>query len=286
MTTDAKIGLLLGLVFIFLIAFIINGLPSFSEGKNNNELTTNIVSLQNNPPGLAAKERKANRELINRIEPIKKQSTLEAPTSSTANEDVRFTAPLPSSTSVVKETDEVKPVAPTQPLPVAQKDAIRKTESNKTERAKTYTVKEGDMLAVIAKKFYGPEDGNKRINITRIFEANRKVLKSPDEIYVGQKLIIPPLSASAPDKNKIESVFSTTMFKKVKSIGNRHLSADDNKTRQNERYVVQEGDSLWRIAAEQLGDGNRYSEIAKLNASILEDDDRLVVGMRLRMPIQ
>ena len=28
MTSDAKIGLLLGLVFIFVIAFVINGLPS------------------------------------------------------------------------------------------------------------------------------------------------------------------------------------------------------------------------------------------------------------------
>ena len=39
MTSDAKIGLLLGLVFIFLIAFIINGLPSFNNNKDNNELT-------------------------------------------------------------------------------------------------------------------------------------------------------------------------------------------------------------------------------------------------------
>ena len=28
MTSDAKIGLLLGLIFIFVIAFVINGLPS------------------------------------------------------------------------------------------------------------------------------------------------------------------------------------------------------------------------------------------------------------------
>jgi hypothetical protein len=29
MTRDVKIGLLLGLAFIFMIAFVINGLPSF-----------------------------------------------------------------------------------------------------------------------------------------------------------------------------------------------------------------------------------------------------------------
>ena len=40
MTSDAKVGLLLGLFFIFVIAFIINGLPRFRGETNTNELTT------------------------------------------------------------------------------------------------------------------------------------------------------------------------------------------------------------------------------------------------------
>ncbi|MBA7693866.1 hypothetical protein ES703_102462 [subsurface metagenome] len=72
------------------------------------------------------------------------------------------------------------------------------------------------------------------------------------------------------------------MLEKVKSIGKRHLSADGHRR----WYVVQEGDSLWRIAAEQLGSGSRYSEIAGLNADILDDEDSLAVGMRLKMPVR
>ena len=41
MTSDAKIGLLLGLVFIFIIAFVINGLPRFKSVLAENELTLN-----------------------------------------------------------------------------------------------------------------------------------------------------------------------------------------------------------------------------------------------------
>jgi len=37
MTSDAKIGLLLGLVFIFIIAFIIKGLPQFRNGSDSRE---------------------------------------------------------------------------------------------------------------------------------------------------------------------------------------------------------------------------------------------------------
>ncbi|GAG15669.1 unnamed protein product, partial [marine sediment metagenome] len=104
----------------------------------------------------------------------------------------------------------------------------------------------------------------------------------PDEIYVGQKLVIPSLSAPVPDKSKVSSVLASSMLEKVKSIGRRHLSADGHRR----WYVVREGDSLWRIAAEQLGSGSRYSEIADLNADILDDEDSLAVGMRLKMPVR
>ncbi|MEE9370895.1 MAG: hypothetical protein V3W45_05425, partial [Sedimentisphaerales bacterium] len=64
MTSDAKIGLLLGLVFIFIIAFIINGLPRFHSDTNNSELTTTFVSQQDESPGIADRERKAQEVFI------------------------------------------------------------------------------------------------------------------------------------------------------------------------------------------------------------------------------
>ena len=50
-------------------------------------------------------------------------------------------------------------------------------------------------------------------------------------------------------------------------------------------YVVVEGDSLWNIAEEQLGDGNLYTEILTLNPQI-EEDEPLFVGTKLKMPLQ
>jgi nucleoid-associated protein YgaU len=49
-----------------------------------------------------------------------------------------------------------------------------------------YTVVAGDTLSAISKKFYG--DANK---YNRIFEANRDILKDPDQIKPGQSLKIP-----------------------------------------------------------------------------------------------
>jgi nucleoid-associated protein YgaU len=56
-----------------------------------------------------------------------------------------------------------------------------------TPEAQFYTVVRGDTLSKIAKQYYG--DANK---YPVIFEANKPMLKSPDLIYPGQMLRIPP----------------------------------------------------------------------------------------------
>ena len=53
--------------------------------------------------------------------------------------------------------------------------------------AQYYTVVKGDNLSKISKQYYG--DPNK---YAKIFEANKPMLKSPDLIYPGQVLRIPP----------------------------------------------------------------------------------------------
>ena len=289
MTSDAKIGLLLGLLFIFLIAFIVNGLPRFHGETNSNELTNNMVGLQNKPAGIGTKERKVSREILNPTPPPSQEQSQELQTQVKNQQDIRFKMQLPKSISAEKETKNAVEIS-RAPAPAVQAPTITernqpvKTETIKPFVPKVYTVCEGDNLTVIAKKVYGAEQGGNPANIARIFQANRRLLNSPDEIYVGQKLTIPPLLASAPSKSKVKSVLSGSMLKKVESIGKRHLLTNVLKTKQSKQYIVREGDNLSKIAAEQLGDAGRYSEIAKLNTDILDDEDTLFVGMRLKIP--
>lgn len=51
-----------------------------------------------------------------------------------------------------------------------------------------YEVKRGDSLSKIAKEVYGDA-----MKYPVIFEANKPMLKDPNLIYPGQKLVIPPL---------------------------------------------------------------------------------------------
>jgi nucleoid-associated protein YgaU len=293
MTSDAKIGLLLGLVFIFIIAFIINGLPRFRNTTNSSELTTNMVSSQNGKSGIAARERKAQ-VAINWPEQVEQRPLEEVQHPLEYKEDVRYQMQLPQHVTVVKDTPvghipnkvestSTKPLEPANPAPIIEeKIAVKEPELARQTSPKVYVVCDGDNLADIAKLFYGDIEGNKKVNIDRIFQANSALLKSPDEIQIGQKLIVPSLST----KDENESTFPSTLFEKVKAIGRKHLLRDGSETKQSKQYVVQEGDNLWRIAAEQLGDGNRYQEISKLNTDVLEDENTLVVGMNLRLPMR
>jgi nucleoid-associated protein YgaU len=65
----------------------------------------------------------------------------------------------------------------------------RMTVAKQEAEGKYYEVKKGDTLSKIAKEQYG--DANK---YPVIFEANKPMLKDPDEIYPGQRLRIPAQS--------------------------------------------------------------------------------------------
>lgn len=58
------------------------------------------------------------------------------------------------------------------------------------------------------------------------------------------------------------------------SLGDAHAHASTAAAAALPRYTVEPGDSLWQIAEERLGDGNRYHEIAKLNYGVVQADGR------------
>lgn len=309
MTSDAKIGLLLGLLFIFIIAFIINGLPKLRGETDSNELTE--IMMKNTPPGIGWE---GSDELINpQPQPAEQVAQPQTPSpqppqTATDNSSFRYAQQMPGDRSLLTgvyappqqqtmlgpvrtfgETPAAlrPPVAtrietPPAPVETRRTVTIRPPIPPKVTKPKTYVVTSGDSLGSIAKKFYGLEEGNKRANVAKIFQANRSLLKSPDQIKIGQTILIPLLSA----KPATKSLLSGSLFKRVSSIGQRTGFTPTLKLTPSRLYTVKDGDSLWSISANQLGNGIRYKEIAKLNKDVLPNEDDVRVGTKLKIPIK
>ncbi|MHC4425888.1 MAG: LysM peptidoglycan-binding domain-containing protein [Planctomycetota bacterium] len=190
MGSETKVGLLIGLVIVFVIAFVLNGLPRFGDARDSDE------SPKSDPPGVT-------REMPPEVFPPRRVTKRPAAETPPPKAKKQFRGQLPGTASAYEPDNSVEPVKQAWP--------------------KIHVVRKGDNLADIAKTYYGPKEGNRMANIKRIFKANHKTLKSPDEIYPGQKLIIPSLWVLDPDRNRTETIFPESMFEKVESIGRRHI---------------------------------------------------------------
>ena len=135
------------------------------------------------------------------------------------------------------------------------------------QRVHMITVKEGDTLGALAAEYLGSAG-----KYPLIMAVNTDMLDKPKDLRTGMKLRIP----AEPVASLIEEA-------------NEALATDDEPrdTRQPDAaktYTVQEGDSLYRIAQKQLGDGDRYDEIYKANQGKLSSASDIKVGMTLNLP--
>jgi len=265
MTSDAKAGLLLGLIFLFVIAFIVNGVPVISNAQSGNDLTNIMIAIDETPV-IGTNERDST-------------TRYEVPLlNSNSSENIASGNPPPA-----PQPQPQKPVAINPPTTDATKTSENITPKTvkttppvqNTPLVEKYTVKSNDNLSKIAIKVYGKELGNKLVNVNRIFNANRDKLKNENDVFPGQTLIIPPIREIA--SNTQNGKFKEELFDRV--------NAANKDSKKYKKYVVSENDCLWKIAQDQLGNGSRYTEIKKLNSDLIDDDDVVVAGTYLKLPL-
>ncbi len=181
MTADAKIGLLLGLIFIVIIACLVNGLPNFFRTKETPAaIDTSIPEAQPNI-----------------VIPVP------------ADYDVRL-ADAPPLRQVDPPTDRISFEIPAA---ASKTSANPTTETPEPPRKVTrYKVRKGESVTEIAAKVYGPEIGRSPATIQAIVKANK--LSAPDVIQIGQILEMPDLSRT----DQRDTLLSMKIIAKAKEV--------------------------------------------------------------------
>lgn len=146
---------------------------------------------------------------------------------------------------------------------------------------KEYVAEPGDSLSKIAARFYGTSTKARK---DAIVAANPSLASDPNKVVVGKSYRIPALATDAaqPAQAPANTVAQAPAAQPKPSA---QPQQQPQKSSANENwYVVQSGDTLTRIAREQLGDAGAIPAIIELNRETLKDPNNLNVNMKLRLP--
>ncbi|MFN4212845.1 MAG: LysM peptidoglycan-binding domain-containing protein [Microgenomates group bacterium] len=133
-----------------------------------------------------------------------------------------------------------------------------KTKKETQVYVRKYIVKNGDYLWKIAEEVYG--SGYNAYDIAQINKIN-----DPNVIFPGQELILPTVSPKPTTKGEV----ATASFSEKRKITET-------------KYIIKEGDYLWKIALEAYGDGYAWKKIAFFNK--LTNPDIIHPGNVLILP--
>ncbi|MBI4080350.1 MAG: LysM peptidoglycan-binding domain-containing protein [Candidatus Levybacteria bacterium] len=154
----------------------------------------------------------------------------------------------------------------------------------------SYIVQEGDDLWTIAEKIY-----NDGYQWEAIAKANN--LSAPNELAAGKTLQLPRVKAK-PQPTTIATVSvaptkaaepsgtiepkSTTQPSAIPTIQVSPQQKKENIA--GTKYTIREGDTLWDIAVRSYGDGFKWVEIYRANATMISNPDLIYTGSTISVP--
>jgi len=149
-----------------------------------------------------------------------------------------------------------------------------------------HTVRSGETLYAIAQRYYG--DGQK---YQAIVQANRRALASAGSLQVGQQLTIPGAVSQSARVAPAQPAQRSEQPARVRKLDADQLRRYVQNTapaqpRRYRVYVVQPGDNLTAIASRFYQDGSpdAIQKIFQANQDQLDNPNRLVGGMKLKIP--
>jgi nucleoid-associated protein YgaU len=308
MTRETKIGLLVGLAFIIVVAILLSD-PVNNASEPQAAITDTLGTVQKGltvpaptaPPAgdrsttaIITPNRAASREPILMRTEIEQQNAQTEVKVSAPTGPVKPIIPVPSNdgqqVAVQQGSSDPDNAVVTPPthtntdslqqagtkggeaiVPTNQHDPIPPAGSEPAPAPtgkQHYVAQAGDTLNKMAARLMG---ANTKANRAAIIAANPSLKQNPDRVTVGASYVIPGAATAA-----------TSTPEPTDTVAQAPAPAPDNQS--GRWYVVKPNDNLWRIAANEVGDASAVSEIISLNKDVLKGGSTLQPNMRLRLP--
>lgn len=156
--------------------------------------------------------------------------------------------------------------APAVTDPVTSENNLAMGANMSDDSTVVHVVADGEDLWTLAERYYG-----QGTDWRKLVAANLDLLGADPtaDLPPGTALaVVNPVVAQAP----------------VRLSAHLPASASDAK-REVEQHRVQQGETLWQLAEERLGDPDRYPEIVQMNKGLITDPDHIQVGWTIDVPV-
>lgn len=141
-----------------------------------------------------------------------------------------------------------------------------------------------DFASKIGKKLFGGDDDPAEKIQAHIEKANPGMTDLKIEVNDGVATIKGDAESPAALEKAILMAGNAMGIEEVQAADATVAGQQAQFGGDDEFYVIEKGDSLWKIAANAYGNGAKYKAIFEANREVIEDPDKIFPGQKIRIP--
>ncbi|KMK52501.1 peptidoglycan-binding protein LysM [[Actinobacillus] muris] len=140
-----------------------------------------------------------------------------------------------------------------------------------------------DFVADIGRKVFNkPEEASKAVT-EHLAEDNPGVQDVNVVVENGTATISGVASSAAAVEKAVLMAGNIAGINNV-NIDGVEIANGEQVAGEDEFYVIEKGDTLWKIAEKAYGNGAKYTAIVEANKEVIKDADKIFPGQKIRIP--
>ncbi|MGX2968551.1 peptidoglycan-binding protein LysM [Ursidibacter arcticus] len=140
-----------------------------------------------------------------------------------------------------------------------------------------------DFVSDIGKKLFNKEEDASKAVTEHLAEDNPGVEDVQVTVENGTAKISGVASSAAAIEKAVLMAGNIAGITNV-NIDEVRIANGEQVANDDEFYVIQKGDTLWKIAEKAYGNGAKYTAIVDANKEVIKDADKIFPGQKIRIP--